>query len=1054
MGFRGYKLRHKITVFEKFKESEDSNPVHAKTYEITLYISSFRPGFVRFDEIESMTSRILDKYSEQILDQSPPFDKIEPTLENVGKFFSQLLSNAFSQAGLYLTAFEISESPIRTFVANLKDSDQRIFVGDNKVKISELLVDNMISRSITHTIANIEEQSFSPQADDLSGEQIKNEYTAASNDGVVEQSTAAATADESSEISLEENSITPITPSESSDRASSIISEQESESVEMEAELKDSKRFLFFKHSGTSAIQFISAVLFLSLCGAFLALYLRNTGAYPSGADIFGHLFKSDLLYHRICEGDYYPLYTELWYNGMQPYRYWAPLPYYLLAGLQFLAGGDVGTSYLFFVAFSITIGGIGWLLWGLAYKKMMFSTFLALVWFFLPDNIRVFFVEGNLPRMMIAILLPYLFYFVWMFVDRRRIRMVFPVIITMALITLSHVMIAAMTGISTFLFLLIYSIYKKRMKESFQILCSMLLSFAICGFWLYPALNGGLVDMDASATGEVMRALSTSILVSLNPLLRNQGMYEMFYFGISILVISIAGLFLAEKKSAPGLLTVILIFIGTTPTMVNFLDKLPLNQLFWMTRFAPIAYVFFFLSLLEWKNCRRYVLLVIALIIILDCIPSMNLERYHSRTPVVISHAFADAKESTGQRISLLDVSAYGSYPSFYFSAEEPQTLYTFGWAWQAATTAPNIVMVNTALEKGYYHYLFDRSLELGDDTILVKKELVTKAKKTLRALSEAAAASGYSLSQETNFTYVYHRDTPKNFGVKSKYEALAVGISARSIALEYPCFEEGESRNIENYSVDELSRYKVLYLSAFTYNDRKAAEKILTQAANNGVKIIIDMNRIPVDPVTNRMAIFGVSAQPITFTEHYPELIYRNKVYETVPFKKEFSTWSTVYLENLGQTYGYSWFQNKTLHFLGTAGNENIIFLGYNFLYHAMETDDEAVMTLLGDLLGMEENQLPERELVPINVAYQEDEIVIDSPGGKLNTTIAYQDNFRSKQPIEDKNNLLIVTKEHTEIKIVYPYLFQGMIISLFGLLGAAILIYLIYRERRHSE
>ncbi len=33
-----------------------------------------------------------------------------------------------------------------------------------------------------------------------------------------------------------------------------------------------------------------------------------------------------------------------------------------------------------------------------------------------------------------------------------------------------------------------------------------------------------------------------------------------------------------------------------------------------------------------------------------------------------------------------------------------------TFGWAWQGATTADNIVWINTALTEEYYGYMFDR--------------------------------------------------------------------------------------------------------------------------------------------------------------------------------------------------------------------------------------------------------------------------------------------------------------------------------------------------------
>jgi len=927
----------------------------------------------------------------------PPFDRLEPTLENMGNVFFRILSQSLARTDMNLEMLEISESPVRTYIVNGVNTENRLLIGDHKIKVSNLLMGNIISQSASHMISNFEQP---------------------------------------------EEVIIPVVPSPEPER---------------EAEVPPEPPKVKIKHSSYTipqktapAYQFIISFAFLLCWGALITFYLKNTGAYPSGSDIYGHLFKSDLLYHSIKEGDLYPLYTNLWYNGMQPFRYWAPIPYYLLAALQFIAGGDAVSSYLLFVFFAIVVGGLGWLLWGLTYNRMPFCTFLAAVWFFMPDNIRVFFVEGNFPRMVIAILLPYLFYFVWRFVDHKKKKAIVPVILIMSIIVLCHVMVAAMVGITTFIFLLIYSISQRHLKESFYVICGMLLSFALCGFWLYAALHGGLLGMDSSANSEVMQSLSTPVTTSLNPMIRTQGIFDYFYFGLSVFIIAITGLFLGEKKSHPGFYTALVIYFGTTTAMVTFLEKIPLNQVLWMTRFTPIVYAVFLLSLLEWRKCRRYAVIIIALVIILDCIPSVDLERYHSQMPTEIYYTLDSTKKMTKQRVSLLDVSVFDSYPSFMFSAEDPKTQYTFGWAWQGATTSHNIVMINTALEKGYYYYLFDRSLELGDDTVVVRKELIEKAKKTLDELVTAAQASGYELKEETNYTYIFHCNTPKTFGVATKFEGLSIGVSANMMSFEYPTFEEGKSENLSDYTFEELSKYKIIYLSGFTYDDRESVQNLLIRTANAGVKIIIDMNRIPVDPLTSRMSFFDITAQSICFTNRYPELMYKNKVYDALPFKQEYSTWNTYYLENVDHMIGYSWFQNKKLPFLATSDNPNIIFMGFNLLFHAMETNDQSILSLMSDFLKLEPTQLPERKVVPLTIEYQDNRMIINSPGGEINTTLAYQDNFRSKQKIESKNNLLIVEEPRTEINLVYPYLLQGVLLSIAGLLGIAVLIRFIFRER----
>jgi uncharacterized membrane protein len=102
------------------------------------------------------------------------------------------------------------------------------------------------------------------------------------------------------------------------------------------------------------------------------------------------------------------------------------------------------------------------------------------------------------------------------------------------------------------------------------------------------------------------------------------------------------------------------------------------------------------------------------------------------------------------------------------------------------------------------------------------------------------------------------------------------------------------------------------------------------------------------------------------------------------------------------------------------------------------------------LNDLLEFGPQELPYRKIVPLTIRYKKDVITIDSPGGKVNTTIAYQDNFRSKQKIQNIDNLLTVKERHTEIDVVYPYLIQGILLTLFGMLGILALMRMLKGKR----
>ena len=204
-------------------------------------------------------------------------------------------------------------------------------------------------------------------------------------------------------------------------------------------------------------VQFFIVMLIIAGGALCLMYVLRERGYYASGYDTWGHLFKSDLMYRSIKEGNYYPLFTNLWYNGVQPFRYWAPLPYYLLAALQGLANGDIITTYYYFAGLSYFVGGCGWLLWGISSRRMTLCTFIGLLWFFFPDNMRVFFYEGNVPRMVTTMLIPYLVYFIWLFIQKDKKYAALCITLLTAIIALSHLMISAMMGIATFIFLIFH---------------------------------------------------------------------------------------------------------------------------------------------------------------------------------------------------------------------------------------------------------------------------------------------------------------------------------------------------------------------------------------------------------------------------------------------------------------------------------------------------------------------------------------------------------------------------------------------------------------------
>ena len=75
-------------------------------------------------------------------------------------------------------------------------------------------------------------------------------------------------------------------------------------------------------------------------------------------------------------------------------------------------------------------------------------------------------------------------------------------------------------------------------------------------------------------------------------------------------------GLLALHKRTAPGFLTCLIIFVGTTFIVLPILSVLPMSQVFWMIRFIPMACVMFFIALLYWDELRKISLTLFLLLI------------------------------------------------------------------------------------------------------------------------------------------------------------------------------------------------------------------------------------------------------------------------------------------------------------------------------------------------------------------------------------------------------------------------------------------------------
>lgn len=743
----------------------------------------------------------------------------------------------------------------------------------------------------------------------------------------------------------------------------------------------------------------------------FLFFYI--TKFYPTGNDIYGHLYKTQFLTNEIKNGNFYPLYSKDWYNGIQLFRYWPILTYYVMSMFQIFTNNVIITYYCF-IAFTFFISFIGWSC--IANRENRYSfLIIGIIYWFLPDNIRLFFGEGNLSRVFVMALLPLFFYFFTNLLEYKKSFI--PTIILIVSITFTHFMIGAMCAI----IFTIYSFFYGLKNHTWYLgLICFIIGFLISGIVLVPGVSGGLISDSSSAVSSTLSNWSQSLLKSLSFTNRYETVCT---FGLSILIITIINIIFNKRKL--GSIIGLIFFCLTSSIFNKFFIQLPLSQVWWMTRFIQMCYILIFYEFGFLSFDKKYKKIILYIFIILDIIPSL----FYFTTkenPLKEDYLLDEAIENTNSRLGIVDNSTLGSFPSYYLPKNNVD--FVQGWAIQGATTKSNVVNFTESMKFGFYNYSFKNLLELGCDTIIVKKDLLHNFNEN--EFFKSASYYGYELINETNDVFLFDNiKINSTYGITLKHKNLAIGSSSLYVCYLYSSFEQGYSDCIDDYSYETLKNYDKIYLSNFKYKNKENLENLLLKLSNDGVKIYIDSTHLPINNLTIS-ELFGVETRFISLYQ-LNDLNYDNNTYKVeLPYE-----WYTTYLTSNNTNVKLYSYKYGTQEISYLASLDNIKIIGFNLVYLYIENHNENLYYLLNDIFKEDiDSNLPKYEITPIKIKYQKNRIEINSNKDCL-TSIAYQDNFNGN--IKNYNNLIEINKGTTIINMTYKDFMIGIISSIIGII-----------------
>lgn len=783
------------------------------------------------------------------------------------------------------------------------------------------------------------------------------------------------------------------------------------------------------------ASNYITSVILSIVIATCVGFFLYVSGLYLHGDAVYAQLYKLDAVAESMREGALFPVYAENWYNGYEIFRYSPPTVYMMIVMLSGIFHADYHISICIFYGIMAFISMMGFFLFGVKQRKIIASFFTGIAFLLLPSTFTAVILEGSLDVVMGLALIPGILYFLYSFMTWKNRLAVLPFSIMMCLLIVSHYILAIAFGWVLAIYIVIYSAAVKEWKFGAAAIGNTVLLYLVMGYFLYPALSGGLLTRPHSSQWDAELSL-----------------------GIPVLVIAILGLITTDRKRFAGFFLTVVFCVLSFSVMepVRKLISSPtLQRSYWYL--ISITAVLLF-TLLLWDRLRMIFLLASLCVMVGAGVPLMLAmqEGDHALQEdqaLIDDYLLAEAASWTDNRIALMDMATLGAFPQWYFARQGVKS--TFGWDYENAMTARNQTSLNEVFFDGFYDYMFDRLLLYGNDTAVILKSLLEDG--AYENLIAAAGRNGYEVVAENGNVIVFKETAVDSaYGVVTNYENLAIGENAYYISYIYPSFGYGASDCIDDYTIEELSKYHNLYLSGFTYREKEKAENMLKELSAKGTEVYIDMQHIPINAVTGKNEFMGAYAQFVQFFEDFPVLENNNGNQFKLDFQAgRYAVWDTVYVSGCEDVIKETAYEDKShLVYWGQNHDPNVTFMGFNLVYYYLTTHNQDLKRFLDEEMSLSSENLPQPVIVPIEVGGDSTQMIVRTQNDRVNCNIAAVDTLESDRIITMQENLLVVNQGDTTLRIVHAGHREGMFLSILGIVILGIMWISIYVLLENNE
>lgn len=783
---------------------------------------------------------------------------------------------------------------------------------------------------------------------------------------------------------------------------------------------------------------YITAVIISAVLAVCVGYYLYHSGRYLHGSDVYEQLYKLDLIAKSWQEGALFPRYAADWYNGYEVFRYTAPTAYLLTAMISRIFQADIHIGICTFYGIMVFISQIGFFLFGIRHKRMAAAFFTGIAFLILPSTYTIIILEGSLDVVMGFAMMPILLYLLSDFYKEKHRLALLPFSVWFCLFIAANYVLAIAFGMVLVVYLILHSIAERVWKYELAALCNIILLYVVMGYFLYPALSGGLLSRSYTLQGSGELSL-----------------------GISVVIVALIGLIATDRSRFAGFFLTLVIGVLSLSVMepvMKLISSQVLQRSYWYILSATMILL---ITLLCWERLKPLFLAAALLVMVGGNIEAALspldgnyiLERDKE---MAADYLLDEAAACTDNRVALMDMATLGAFPQWYFVCENVDTM--FGWDYENALTVQNQMSLNEAFFDGFYDYMFDRLLLYGNDTVVMLKELLEAG--AYDTLIASANRNGYEVwAENENAILLKAAAVNGNYGVVTGYENLAIGENAYYIAYIYPSFGYGASNCIEDYTIEELGQYHKLYLSGFTYRDKAKAENMLKELSQKGTEVYIDMQHIPINTLTGKNEFMDVYAQFVQFIENFPILQNDNGNQFKLDFKAGgYDVWETVYISGCEDVVKETVYENKSrLVYLGQNHDPNVTFMGFNLVYYYLTTHNQDLKRFLDEVLQLSSEDLETPVIVPVQIEREPYKITVHTQTDYVNCNIAGVDALEADRVVSMQENLLVVNQGDTTFRVINAGQRTGMFLSILGLValcGIWIAIYVLLENNNETK